>query len=1539
MKNGFVKQAILVVSIFILLLTGFTFAAVFAGTSSASADPPSTDNHLQTTTIAKNEFSGRLIVELQGKPLVSCCPLSPATAVRRGRRFDPGSSTVRLQLDRIDREQESFLSRLQKLSRPYQRTRYCDSRGQERPLRYRTLFNGLVLDPGPDPAQRQALMTELRNLPGVKAVYPDRALQPALFASRDFIGTQKLWAHPSIKAITDAGRGVKIAILDSGIHHFSPMFSGEGFSYPPEIPAPGLGDTRNNNGKIIASRAYFRGDDPPAPGEESAWPGPHGDLHGGHVAGIAAGNPVSTNYYGIELELSGVAPAAWLMSYRLNYLDQKGKTISYAAETLAAFEDAVNDGADIINFSWRQVSRLSSGGYYDLVDRALVNAVRAGVFVVVAAGNEGPDPGTIIHPSADYLTVGSTTCNAHIYSNLLLKATTSLGAATPRLDDIDFEEAEFSAEFEGDRLFLELTFTDDNGCRPWAGQPFAGQAVLVERGDCDFSEKVFQLQRAGAAMVIVYNDVEGGNELFHMGSGSNASKVTIPAELIGHHDGLALRDWCLQHGDQARFEVTRCATRYSDEADLVSDFSCRGPGAGATLKPDLVAPGDHIISQGDLTRIGEERFLGYTIMYGTSMAAPHVAGAAALLMQIHPDWPNSFIRSALMTTARFRGVQTMDGEAALPLDIGAGRIDLTRAADPGIACQPPSLSFGQLVRGRKKTIAVTITNLTDKRENYALSALNPKTAENHLAGISFSPTRLTLEAGASRSFTVTFESGTAGVAGGDLQGHILLTGEHHQAHLPLWSRIIEPPEAKILLIDNDGSDSGDYPDYQDFYTGSLRQLRRTFDVWEVKTRNETELVPTTSQLESYRTVILFCGNRYYPLSDQKCNRLFEYVRDGGRLLVMGRPDNLLADGSSDLLYDVMGVAGWVSISAGEKKPLGPHPLAPASFRQVSLELAPANYDSLFFLQFNQDQEFTRSWWERLKNNFLLIFPSFSYNNNGYYSDGTVVLARSEQPSLEIPLLTYSGRSVYATFGLEAVNNRSGFTSRNDFLKLLLDLLDDEPTTEITGADNPSRLEKEFEATLSSPVTGTRGVSYRWDFGDGSASAGPFSNNQVTHTFARPGNYLVRVEATDNRGNQSLGEYLVRQPDTLYFPHCATIDGWKTEIAIINLSPESNLTGTLIAYTDDGQPAGEIGGIELPPRGRRQFDINESFPASDRIGYLVFSADSDTMTGYNKFYQPGNFRVAVPAVKELNRTRIFVPHIASTDGWFTGLSLINVTASPRPLFIETDNGLKRTIVLAPGEHRALSIRSLFENQPQPAIRSLIIDNCAGIIGLELFGSGRQLSGIPLQDRQASTIIYPHIASSETWWTGIAAYNCRPTSNLLDFSIFDDQGKMIARFNQELNGFEHFVSSAAALSFPEKAAWFKIDAEHPLTGFELFGTSNGYQLAGYSGMEIVGNSGVFAKLEKEGFTGIALANTTAHPARITLRAFDNNGRLTGAARTINLAAYEKRSQTAEQLLGHELSTATYVSYTSDQPLAAFQLNGTSDGLLLDALPALH
>jgi len=262
MKNGFAKRAVLIVSTFILLLTGFTLATVFAGTSPAATDPPAASHHLQTATTTQNQFSGRLIVELQSKPLVSCCSPAAAPTGRRTRRFAPNNDSARRQRERIDREQENFLTRLQNLSHSCRLTRCRNSRGQERQLHYNILFNGLVLDPGSDPAQRQALMQELRQLPEVKGIYPDQALRPALFASRDSINAPKLWANPAIKSQADAGRGIKIAILDAGIHHLSPMFSGEGFSYPPEIPAPGLGDARNNNGKIIVSRAYFQSDEP-----------------------------------------------------------------------------------------------------------------------------------------------------------------------------------------------------------------------------------------------------------------------------------------------------------------------------------------------------------------------------------------------------------------------------------------------------------------------------------------------------------------------------------------------------------------------------------------------------------------------------------------------------------------------------------------------------------------------------------------------------------------------------------------------------------------------------------------------------------------------------------------------------------------------------------------------------------------------------------------------------------------------------------------------------------------------------------------------------------------------------------------------------------------------------------------------------------------------------------------------------------------------------------------------------------------------------
>ncbi|HIE06883.1 MAG TPA: PKD domain-containing protein, partial [Desulfarculaceae bacterium] len=500
-------------------------------------------------------------------------------------------------------------------------------------------------------------------------------------------------------------------------------------------------------------------------------------------------------------------------------------------------------------------------------------------------------------------------------------------------------------------------------------------------------------------------------------------------------------------------------------------------------------------------------------------------------------------------------------------------------------------------------------------------------------------------------------------------------------------------------------------------------------------------------------------------------------------------------------------------------------------------------------------------------------------------------------------------------------------------------MDDEPSARIIEKGTSTIVEKEFLTLMDSSVINSWGTAYRWDFGDGSSPQGPFSDSSISHTYARPGNYQVRVETTDNWGNRAIGKYLVVRPDCLYYPHVATVNDWETEICIINSSNRSTITGDFKAYADDGTLVSEINDVVLSPRARREITVGTTFTDPDRIGYIIFTANSDTIVGYTKFYCSGDYRVAIPAVKELNHDNIFISHIASDDNWFTGLSLVNVTASARTLFIESDNSLKRTLVLAPGEHKALSIRSLFSNQPQPGIKSAVIRNSAGIIGLELFGSGQQLSGILLQDHSTKEILYPHVVSTDAWWTGVVAYNCTAEVGRFDFTTFNAAGKILSTVHQNLDGHDKFMGSITSLGFPETTAWFRIKSSQSMTGFELFGTSNGLQLAGYSSIKLSATKGVFAKLEKQGFTGIAMVNASSLKARVRLSAYSDDGHMVGSLETINLAGYEKVVKVVEELFSSDITNATYIIYDSDRKIVGFQLNGSNDGMLLDGLPALR
>jgi streptogramin lyase len=442
-------------------------------------------------------------------------------------------------------------------------------------------------------------------------------------------------------------------------------------------------------------------------------------------------------------------------------------------------------------------------------------------------------------------------------------------------------------------------------------------------------------------------------------------------------------------------------------------------------------------------------------------------------------------------------------------------------------------------------------------------------------------------------------------------------------------------------------------------------------------------------------------------------------------------------------------------------------------------------------------------------------------------------------------------------------------------------------------------------------------------------------------FRSQGSYGVTLYAMDTNGAISLPKPTsVTQTDTittipLYFPHIDTTSPWETEIALINTSPTQSLTGTLKGFSNTGQLIDTMG-ITLGPHGRRQITIADEFANHTNIGYLIFEGDADTLCGYTKFSTQGTYRVAIPAVKEIHTSDIYLSHIASNAEWWTGVSLLNTTSTEKTLTLDFDTGQTKTLTLAAHEHQAFTIAGLFEGQSQPDINSGVITNAGGVVGLELFGSGNQLSGILLKDDTSSTLYYPHVEGGE-WWTGIVAYNPSSSSATLTITPYNTGGTILSSQSLSIPGKGKYIGTVASLSLPSNTAWFTIESSTLITGFELFGTTNGNQLAGYTGVGISGREGVFAKIEKDGWTGIAFVNIEDTASSVMLTAYDNYGD-TVATQTVSLGAYAKEVRLAQDFFTQDIGAATYIGYASDREIVGFQLNGSSDGMMLDGLPGM-
>ncbi len=352
-------------------------------------------------TPAASRYSHRLIVELTSPPLSQSTVAAQAAA--GGGKLDVAAPESQQYIQKLQAEQQAFVSAMTQAVPGAQVATYLNEQGRELPATYQVVFNGMSVDAGRN-VDLKALEQTLSRLPGVKRVYRDYAHNPDLYASLPLINAEAAWNNAAIGGKSNAGAGIKFASMDGGVHHLSPMFDGAGYTYPAGFPK---GFTSNTNGKIIASRVYFRTWDPPSAGDENPWPGTQGTQHGTHTASTAAGGEVQASFAGAPpVTISGVAPKAYVMSYRVFYNSITNDGSFYNTEGIKALEDIVMDGADVLNNSWG-AGPGSIGGEFDALDQALINAVDAGIFVSMSNGNAGPGIGTGDHPSADYINVAA----------------------------------------------------------------------------------------------------------------------------------------------------------------------------------------------------------------------------------------------------------------------------------------------------------------------------------------------------------------------------------------------------------------------------------------------------------------------------------------------------------------------------------------------------------------------------------------------------------------------------------------------------------------------------------------------------------------------------------------------------------------------------------------------------------------------------------------------------------------------------------------------------------------------------------------------------------------------------------------------------------------------------------------------------------------------------------------------------------------------------------------------------------------------------
>ena len=699
--------------------------------------------------------------------------------------------------------------------------------------RYDTLINGIAV------TLSDAGAAELRQMPNVRGVYPvtrhhallDRAVKVHRIA--DAVQT-------FANGAADAGKGIKIGILDTGIDAAHPGFQGFATPIPDGYPkVSGSSEAANTNSKIIVARSYLS--------TQGAT-----DMvgHGTGTAMIAAGNtndPATSGVQGIP-PITGVAPAAWIGNY--NVFDDEGFTDS--ATFLQALQDALDDGMNVVNYSVggpNLSARINEGPQA----RAINAAIAAGMLIVAAAGNESeyanldsgfieryPGGGTISDPAAvpAVIAVGANR------NDRTLGYAVAAADAAPYQALVPSQLQNVTGQITGVVAVVSKLDTDGLGCVAFPEKSLEGKIALIKRGTCNFEDKLNHAQAAGAAAAVVYDHTD--EPFVNMSIGA----ATLPATFISLASGTDLAARAAENPTLLTLVDFNGTFAFPRSPDL-SIFSSAGPTPGGAVKPDLVAAGETVITADTTVYESLGAYPPYMVLdgfggSGTSFSAPFVTGSIAVLMSVRPGLTAAQYRSLATNSAAV--LKASDDSVVKPQQTGAGKLDLLTAVKNPLTADPPTVTFSA---ANQLTQAVVITNVGSTSDTFTV-AVNPINTDGTVPSVD--STSVALKPGESKTVNLTIADG--GLPTGEYHGYIAITGSNVTAtnggpatRIPYWYGVPGKTAKYISLLSPDDPSDGSTGDEISFLVRLVDQvgLPVSGDVPDVVgTGSRTRIVSTTA---------------------------------------------------------------------------------------------------------------------------------------------------------------------------------------------------------------------------------------------------------------------------------------------------------------------------------------------------------------------------------------------------------------------------------------------------------------------------------------------------------------------------------------------------------------------------------------------------------------------------------------------------------------------------------------------------------------------